>query len=157
MNAREPDDLGLYEQRIAALEANCARWSRSSPAAPRRRSVSTSRSAAEHYGLLGAWVVLILLFRPVHADHVHLAALRLDARLQRDHRRADARPHHPADRRRLRSLGRQHADAVGDAGRHPQREGRRADPGRRACRARGRRRSSAPSMRSSSSISASIR
>jgi ribose transport system permease protein len=62
MSAREPDDLGLYEQRIAALEAKLRTLESqlaSRAAASERFDIKV---AAERYGLLGAWVILILLF-----------------------------------------------------------------------------------------------
>ena len=59
MNMRSPDDLAAYEQRIAALETKL-RTLESQLAAPGRRF--DWKIAAEKYGLIGAWVALIVLF-----------------------------------------------------------------------------------------------
>ena len=62
MNAREPDDLALYEQRIAALEAKL----RALEFEVAHRGGAADRldfkTVAEKYGLVAAWAALILLF-----------------------------------------------------------------------------------------------
>ena len=115
----------LYEQRIVALEAKLRaleipdRRSRQSPP-----SGSTSRPLAEKYGLVAAWVVLILLFGaftptmftwPPYASMLGFNAIIVVLTLGLII---------PLTRRRFRSFGREHADASGDAGGDPQRQGR---------------------------------
>jgi ribose transport system permease protein len=62
MNAREPDDLALYEQRIAALEAKLRTLESQLESRAAAAEKFDFKTAAERYGLIGAWVVLILLF-----------------------------------------------------------------------------------------------
>jgi ribose transport system permease protein len=61
MNTREPDEVGLYEQRIAVLESKLrtleTELSNRSPA-----QTFDFKTTAERYGLLVAWGVLILVF-----------------------------------------------------------------------------------------------
>ncbi len=62
MNAREPDDLVLYEQRIAALEDKLRTLELQLVAPSGAADRFDFKVAAERYGLLVAWAVLILIF-----------------------------------------------------------------------------------------------
>jgi ribose transport system permease protein len=62
MNARAPDDLKLYEERIAALEGKLRALETQLSERAETRERFDFKTAAEKYGLLVAWALLILLF-----------------------------------------------------------------------------------------------
>ena len=134
MNVREPDDLALYEQRILALEAKLRALESTSSTETLRQTGSISRPSRRNTALVATWAVLILLFGaftptmftwPPYASMLGFNAIIVVLTLGLII---------PLTRRRLRSLGREHADVGGDAGGDPQRE--RQCPNRRRGRPR---------------------
>lgn len=62
MNMRVPDDVTSYEQRIAALEAKLRALETQGFTRGATAERIDLKSVAEKYGLIGAWIVLVLAF-----------------------------------------------------------------------------------------------
>ena len=121
-------------------------------------AASTTARQFERVAVLLVWVILIAALQHRHAAVVPELGQFLDhVRVLCAGCIAGARDHHPADRGRLRPLGRRDADAVGLDDRRAQRLARYANPARPGDRSRHRACRRPASIRCSSSTSACLR